>query len=107
MAQAASPRKNPTSRMRTIDRVGKTIVPKVISAQMVPITMIPVRLADQPANETRDGLEKTMPIERVRVGRATVGIQAIRAPATMALKITHGQEAANASGGLSVRLPSV
>jgi len=36
--------------MRTIDRVGKTIVPKVISAQMVPITMIPVRLADQPAN---------------------------------------------------------
>src|SRR3989304_2399234 len=99
ITQARSPRKKPTCRMRTMERVGRTIVPKVISAQTVPMAMMPVRLADQSANVTRDGLEKTIPIERASVGRATVGIQAIRAPATMALKITRVQEAAKASGG--------
>src|SRR4030067_1654124 len=99
ITQARSPRKKPTCRMRTMDRVGRTIVPKVISAQTVPMVMMPVRLADQSANVTRDGLEKTIPIERASVGRATVGIQAIRAPATMALKITRVQEAAKSSGG--------
>src|SRR3989337_499215 len=99
ITQAPNPRKNPICRMRTIVRVGRIIVPKVISAQTVPMAMMPVRLADQSANVTRDGLEKTIPIERASVGRATVGIQAIRAPATMALKITRVQEAAKASGG--------
>src|SRR3990172_6144199 len=107
ITQASRPRKNPTSRMRTMVRVGRTIVPKVIKAQIVPMTTIPAELLDHPAKLISPGLLKTMPIERVRVGRATYGIQAIRDPATMALKITRVQLAAKASGGLSTRLARV
>ena len=48
-----------------------------------------------------------MPMVRKSTGRAVLGIQAISEPATMALKITSVQEAAKASGALSVRLASV
>src|SRR3970040_1576945 len=104
ITQAPSPRKNPICRMRTIVRVGRIIVPNVISAQTVPMAMIPVRLADQSAKDTSDGLEKTMPIERVSVGKATGWNQAIKAAATMALHITRVHEAAKASGGVGTRL---
>src|SRR4030067_2339462 len=77
ITQARSPRKRPPCRMRTMDRVGRTIVPKVISAQTVPMVMMPVRLADQSANVTRDGLEKTIPIQRASVGGATGGVAAV------------------------------
>jgi hypothetical protein len=93
--------------MRTIVRVGRIMVTNVITAHTVPMTKIPILLADQAAKSTRPGLEKTIPIERVRVGRATRGIQAMSEPATMALKITRVQLAANASGGLSTRLARV
>jgi hypothetical protein len=85
-------------------RVGRIIVTKVINAQIVPITMMPVVPADQSAKLVRLGLLNTIPIERVRVGKATNGIQAINAPATMALKITSVQLAAKAKGGLNTRL---
>jgi hypothetical protein len=43
----------------------------------------------------------------IRVGKALLGIQAINDPATIALKITSVQLAANASGALRDRLAKV
>src|SRR3970040_1702488 len=68
ITQASSPRKKPTSRMRTIVRVGRIMVRKVITAQIVPMTKIPVELADQSAKLTSDGFEKMMPMEQGEEG---------------------------------------
>jgi hypothetical protein len=83
------------------------MVIKVISAQIVPITMIPVVVEDQLAKLVKDGLLAMIPMALNKTGIAVLGIQAIKEPATMALKITRVQLAANARGALSVRLAIV
>lgn len=55
----------------------------------------------------KDGLLKTMPMVRNSTGNAVFGIHAMRDPATIALKITNVQLAANAKGALRVRLAIV
>ena len=55
----------------------------------------------------KDGLLKTIPMVRNSTGKAVFGIQAMSDPATIALKITRVQLAANARGALRVRLAIV
>ena len=64
-------------------------------------------MPDQSPNETNPGLFRTIPIVWNNTGKAVFGIQAIKDPATMALKMTSVQLAAKASGALKVRLAKV